>query len=233
MQFTYYKNADEICQFISKKANGVCMLSFSGGKDAVASWIKLKEHFHTIYPVFYYLIPGLQVVEENLKYYEDIFQTKIIRVPNPNLFRMLNNAVYQTPQRMKIIESFFFPSYSYDDLFNWVKDDLKLPKNTWVAIGNRMYDNLNRYGSIKKYGAHNDKRKTFYPVYDYYIRDVVKIIADHNIKLSKEYRIWGKSFDGLDYRFIKPLKELYPQDYETILSYFPLLKADILRYEAK
>ena len=52
----------------------------------------------------------------------------------------------------------------------------------------------------------------------------------YDIKLSKQYTIWGKSFDGLDYRFIEPLKRLYPGDYELLKSYFPLIEADLLRY---
>lgn len=213
-----------------RKSRGRLHAFFSGGKDAVASWLKLREYFHTIYPVFYYLLPNLQVIEENLQYYEDYFKTKIIRVPNPNLFRMLNSGVYQTPTTNRIIQSYEFPDYTYDDVFEWVKEDLNLPPSTWVAIGNRMFDNLNRYGSIKKYGAHNEKRRTFYPVWDYKIADVVDICKKHNIKLSKEYTIWGKSFDGLDHRFIKPLKEHYPGDYEIVKSYFPLIEADLLRY---
>ena len=228
--FPHYKDADDMCKWMAGRTGGTCILSFSGGKDAVASWLKLREYFHTIIPVFYYIIPGMQVIEENLQYYEHFFDTKIIRVPNPNFFRMLNSGVYQTPDRNRIIQSYQFPNFSYDDVFDWVKEDLKLPQNTWVAIGNRMFDNLNRYGSIKKYGAHNENRKTFYPIWDYKIADVVNICKQYDIKLSKEYTIWGKSFDGLDYRFIEPLKRLYPGDYELLKSYFPLIEADLLRY---
>ena len=37
--------------------------------------------------------------------------------------------------------------------------------------------------------------------------------------------------DGLDYRFIKPLKEKMPDEYERIKKYFPLIDLEILRYE--
>ncbi len=230
MKFTNYDNSEQLTRWIGQRSGGTCMLSFSGGKDAVASWLRLRDHFTRIIPVYYYLIPGLQVIEESLSYYEEFFGTRIIRVPNPNLYRMLNAGVYQTPATNRIISSFDFPKFSYDDVFNWVKEDHQLPPDTWVAIGNRMFDNLNRYGSIKKYGAHNETRRTFYPVYDFKIADVVNICRKNNVKLSQEYKIWGKSFDGLDYRFIRPLRKLYPNDYEKIKSLFPLIETDFMRY---
>ena len=230
MTFTHYKNSDDLCRWMAQRTGGVCMLSFSCGKDAVGSWVMLKKHFHTIIPVYYYLIPKLSFVEKSLTYYENFFGEKIIRVPNPNLIRMLNAGTYQTPANNRIIASFDFPFISFDDVFDFVKEDLDLPKVTWVAIGNRMFDNLNRYGSIKKYGAHNEKRKTFYPIYDYKIADLVHLLQQEQVKLPVDYRIWGKSFDGLDHRFIKPLKEFFPDDYEKIKSFFPLIESDLLRY---
>lgn len=231
MIFTHYKDSDQLCRWMAERTNGVCMLSFSCGKDAIGSWAMLRKHFHTIIPVYYYLIPKLSFVEKSLTYYEEVFQTKIVRVPNPNLIRMLNAGTYQTPANNRIIASYDFPMIDFDDVFDFVKEDKGMPQDTWVAIGNRMYDNLNRYGSIKKYGAHNEKRKTFYPIYDYKIDDLVRLLKEENIKLPIDYAVWGKSFDGLDHRFIKPLKEHFPADYEQIKSYFPLIEADLLRYE--
>ncbi len=233
MIFTNYKNSEDLCKWISGRAGGVAMLSFSCGKDAIASWAMMRKHFHTIYPVYYYLIPGLSFVERSLTYYEEVFQTKIIRVPNPNLIRMLNSGTYQTPATNRIIGHYGFHSVEFDDIFDMVKEDLGLPKQTWTGIGNRMFDNLNRYGSIKKYGAHNEKRFTFYPVYDYKIDELATFIKDEGLKLPIDYRVWGKSFDGLDHRFIKPLRDHFPEDFEKIKSFFPLIESDLLRYGSK
>jgi hypothetical protein len=37
----------------------------------------------------------------------------------------------------------------------------------------------------------------------------------------------------LDHRFVKPIKELFPADFEQIKTYFPLIEADLLRYGIK
>lgn len=39
--------------------------------------------------------------------------------------------------------------------------------------------------------------------------------------------MFGRSFDGLDKRFMEPLKENRPQDFEIIKKWFPFVEADI------
>lgn len=226
-----YSNSKELMQQMADKTGGTTLLAFSTGKDALASWVELRKYFHTIVPVYYYLVPGLSFIERSLNYYEDFFQTKIIRLPNPHIHRMLNNAVYQTKISWNVVRSFAFPQVKREQLCEWVKTDFNIDSKAYTAIGNRMYDNLQRYRSINKFGAVNDKIKTFFPIYDYKIADVVKSIKEANIKLPVDYTVFGKTFDGLDYRFIKPIKEHWPNDYEKIKSFFPLIDSEIMRYE--
>jgi len=84
---------------------------------------------------------------------------------------------------------------------------------------------------IRKHGAVNLNKKTFYPIYDWTNEQIRDCINENNIQLPIDYEIWGKSMDGLDYRFIKPLKEKMPDEYERIKKYFPLIDLEILRYE--
>jgi hypothetical protein len=235
-----YKNSTELMQKMADKSNGVCLLAFSTGKDAVCAWVELRKYFKEIHPVYYYSIPGLSFVEKSLTYYENFFETKITRLPNPNFIRQLKWGMFQTKARWDIIKGFQFPEVKREELCEWLKEDRNINTNAYTAIGNRAEDNLSRQraimrrnsdGSIKEIKAHNDKIKTFFPVFDYTIEDVVRSIREAKVKLPVDYRIWGKTFDGMDYRFIKPIKELYPDDYEIIKSYFPLTDAEILRYE--
>lgn len=39
----------------------------------------------------------------------------------------------------------------------------------------------------------------------------------------------GRSFDGIDYRFLKPIRDHMPADYERILEWFLLADLDIAR----
>ena len=226
-----YKNSAELCEKLAEKTNGTCLLAFSTGKDAICAWVELRKYFHSITPVYYYMIPELSFIEKTLAYYEDFFQTRIIRLPNPNLYRMLTSGTFQTKSTWQTIQSFQFPRVLREELCEWVKEDFNIDKDAYTAIGNRMYDNLSRYRAISKFGAHNDKIKTFFPVYDYKIADVVSSIQSAGVKLPMDYHIWGKTFDGLDYRFIKPVKEHFPEDYEKIKTFFPFIDLEIIRYE--
>ena len=123
------------------------------------------------------------------------------------------------------------PNFDNDDVNGYIKDDLGLDENIMTAIGVRSADSLNRWRTINKYGAVNEKRKTFYPVYDWNMERLVNEIKDSGIKLPVDYKIWGKSFDGLDYRFIRPLKDHFPDDYEKLKELFPLIDTEIKRYE--
>jgi hypothetical protein len=226
-----YKGSADFMQRMSDKTGGTCLLAFSTGKDAIASWVELRKYFHTIVPVYYYMIPKLSFIEKTLSYYEDFFQTTVIRLPNPNLYRMLNAGTFQTMTSWKTIHSFQFPKVLREQLCEYVKEDFGIDKGAYTAIGNRMYDNMMRYRAITKYGPVNDKIKTFFPIYDYKIADVVKSIKEAGVKLPVDYRIWGKTFDGLDYRFIRPVRDLYPDDYEKIRELFPFIDLEIMRYE--
>lgn len=226
-----YKNSVELCQQVAEKTNGTCLLAFSTGKDALCSWVELRKYFPSITPVYYYMVPGLSFIEKTLNYYEDFFQTRIIRLPNPNLYRMMEAGTFQTKKTWEVIKSFQFPEVKREELCELVKQDFNIDSRAYTAIGNRMFDNLQRYRTITKFGAVNDKIKTFFPVYDFKIADVVHSIQSAGVKLPIDYRVWGKTFDGLDYRFIRPVKTHFPDDYEKIKQYFPLIDAEILRYE--
>jgi len=38
-------------------------------------------------------------------------------------------------------------------------------------------------------------------------------------------------FDGIDYRFMKPIKDHFPRDYQRIIEWFPLAELEIKRRE--
>ena len=225
-----YNTSDELCQQIAERTNGVALLRFSCGKDAIASWIQMRRYFKQIVPIYHYLHPDLNFINKSLAYYEDVFETKIIRVPNQMLYKHLNSGLFQTQKTWKHILKMGIPNFDNDDVKGYVKDDLGLDAGVLTGIGVRSADSLNRWRTINKYGAVNENRQTFYPVYDWDIEKLVSEIKQANIKLPIDYKIWGKSFDGLDYRFIKPLKDHFPDDYEKLKEYFPLIDVEILRY---
>ena len=47
------------------------------------------------------------------------------------------------------------------------------------------------------------------------------------MKLGSDYKVFGRSFDGLDLRFLLPIKKHYPRDYQRILELIPLADLEI------
>jgi predicted phosphoadenosine phosphosulfate sulfurtransferase len=216
----HFDSSDHLCQQVRQSQDSV-LLSFSRGKDSIATYLHLLEYFapENIHLYFYYLAPDIPFVEDSLQYYEDRFNTKILRLPSPAFLNNINSFYLQTPNEMEYIRG----DFGADGLDLWYDGDLQkcniiladlarehfdLPHDRLVAVGNRADDNLQRGGVIRKYGPIISKQRKFYPIYDFSIRDTMTIIRRHGVKLPIDYKIWGRSFDGLDYRFTNHLMGL-------------------------
>ncbi|PPK98999.1 hypothetical protein [Parapedobacter indicus] len=228
------ETSEQLCERIAEKANGVAIVSFSLGKDSIAAYINMRKYFDKIYPVFYYMVPGLEFQQKSIEYYEnEVFQQRILQFPSPALYRQLAYFMYQNPAAVDYIHSQDIYIPHYDEVFAAAKLDLDLPIETYVGVGVRMNDSLNRRISIQRYGAVNEKRKQFYPVFDWNNERLISEIRSSGIKLPVDYRIWGRSFDGFHYKFLKPLKDHFPNDYEKCKSLYPFLDLELLRHGEK
>lgn len=209
----------------------VVMLSFSTGKDAIAAYIAIRDVFPRIVPYYLYMVPGLEFVEESLAYYERVMRMHITRLPHPALHRWLNNFTFQPPERLRLIEDAGLDVHDYDDIHRALREDFRLPDEAFTASGVRAVDSPVRWAHFKKHGAINYKTRYFYPVYDWRKDRLIDAIRCSGIKLPIDYRVFGRSFDGLDFRFLAPIKEHFPRDYQRILDWFPLAELEMKRYE--
>lgn len=226
-----YSSSRQLRKDIAARSGGACLLSFSCGKDSIVAWEALREQFHTVRPFFFYLIPGLSFVEESLRYFEDRYQQPILRLPHPSLYRMLRFYVFQPPERWPVIQDADLPNWTYEQAEARARAHYGLP-DAYVATGTRPVDSPLRMGALRKHGPINAGRRLFWSVYDWKIRHVLDCLERRRIRLPVDYAMWGRSFDGVDYRFLKPLKERYPADYAKVLEWFPLADAELFRREA-
>ena len=227
-----YANSDELCEKIADMFGTTIILKFSRGKDSIAAWLQCRRYFKIIIPVFQYLIPHMKFEDDSLDYYEQYFGTRIVRVPHPSLYRMLNNWVFQShPYQLEFIEEYNLVNFDYEDLLSNVKEDYKLPEETYTAIGLRVADNLVRRTSIRKNGAYNPKTHTFYPIYDWSMDKLIDAIKAEKVYLPIDYKLIGKSFDGFQATFVQNIKKSLPDDFERIKKFFPLVEADMWRHE--
>lgn len=228
-------SSEDIRESLRSEGKPVCV-AFSGGKDCVAAELALQDAGVETVLAHLYLIPGerpgeaLGFVEDGLKAYEDKWQKPIHRYPNPSFYRWLNNFVFQAPENCAIIEAAQLPTPTYDQMWQLIKDDLGLAQETWVADGVRAADSLVRRASIKRHGAMKPSKWKVSPVWDWLTGYTYQFIKDHGVDLPIDYELFDRSFDGLDYRFLKPIHDNLPRDFEQILKWFPLAELELVRH---
>lgn len=225
-----FDTSKEGIDFVKSQTDTV-VLSFSGGKDAIACWLRIREEFKTIIPVYFYIIPDLEFVEEALRYYEDFFKTKIYRIPHPSLYRMIKYGVYQPHWRYEEIDNWGLEEFTYREAIDWLCEDYGFGKNLWTVIGTRKNDSIIRRVFFNRHGPVHYGEKKLFPIMDLSKQDLIDLFEKEKIHLPIDYKIFGRSFDGIDYRFLKPIKKHFPRDYERIKELFPLVDVEIFRAE--
>lgn len=207
------------------------LLSFSCGKDSIAAWLAVRDVFPNIVPFYLYLVPDLAFVDESLDYYEQWFGTRIIRVPHPTFYGQMNTFVMQAPENCAVIEAARLPLFTFDDVSRLLIEDYDLPASTFTLTGIRAADSPNRRSAINQHGPINWNRRYAYPVWDLLKADMVELLYSSGIHLPIDYQWFGRSFDGIDYRFLSVIKREAPADYARILAWFPLADLELFRYE--
>lgn len=219
-----------------KKENKPVLVSFSGGKDAIATELALREDGIETILVYMYLIPpgedgiGLKFVNDGLSKLEEQLGKKIYRYPHPSIYRWLNALVFQSPERCAIIESAMLPEPTYEQIWELIRQDLGLDPDTWVADGVRAADSIVRRASLSRHGIMKAHSRKVSPIADWLKAEVLGIIKKYGVDLPIDYQWFGRSFDGIDYRFIEPIKRNAPEDYQRILKWFPLAELEIIRH---
>lgn len=208
------------------------ILSFSCGKDSIACWQALLDEGIDVRPYYMYTVPGLAFVEDTLKRYEDLYQTRIRRYPHPALFGFLSAGMYQPPGgRLATIAMLQLPRLDIDDINILACEDNDVADDTWVADGVRASDSSVRRMVFKTHGPMRESNGKVSPIWDWRISHVRDCLNSHNLPWPVDYEWFGRSFDGLDRRFLGPLKEHAPDDYARVLELFPLADMDLLRHD--
>ena len=207
------------------------LLAFSTGKDAIAAWLAIQDSFEAVHPYYLYLIPDLEFVEESLAYYEQFFGVKIARLPHPSLHRWLNSFTFQPPQNCLVIEQAGLPNHEYIHVRQAMCQMRGLQDDCLVADGVRAADSPMRRIAINTHGPITWSQGKYHPVWDWKKADLIACFIKHNVKLPEDYRLFGRTFDGIDLRFLLPLKKHRPADYKKVLEWFPMAELEVFRWE--
>lgn len=94
-------------------------------------------------------------------------------------------------------------------------------------------DSPNRRTAMKAHGPWRESVRKVSPVWAWRIRHVRQAHTNHSCPLSPEYEWFGRSFDGLDLRFLDPSRQCRLRDFKRILEWsrwrtwsFPLPDSD-------
>jgi len=225
---------EAICkEAIKRSGTRRCSMAFSGGKDSVVALAMLRQFFDEVIPVYWYLVPNLEFVEQALTYYERIFGVNVNRLPSPGRFMALfMNWVFQPPHRITAMDAIMtdVPDYNEDDLVREVREVYQLNSDKALhATGIRASDSPVRAGIFRKYGGFSPNGQLFYPVITWNLNDIEAALIHTGLKLPAEYQWIGRSFDGIKRRYLESIRANFPADYQRIKDDFPLVDLEFFR----
>lgn len=223
-------SSETILDDLAAEGNPV-LLGFSRGKDSISAWLALRERGIPVVPYHLYSVPGLQFVADSLKMYEDFFGQKIYDLPHPSLYRWLVNYTFCPPERWRIVDAAGLTEFTYEDVAATLRLDVGLPDDVWNADGVRATDSPMRRMAMSTHGPIRQDSRKVSVIWDWQIADVRAAIKRHACPLPPDYAWFGRSFDGLDYRFIEPLSRHAPEDYARVLDWFPLAELELFRHD--
>lgn len=220
----------EIRQQLAAEGRTV-LVAMSLGKDSIATNLALKDAGIHTELAYMYGIPRMPFIEHTISDLEHSFGQHIHQFPHPSFYKMLRGYLFQPPERTAVIEAAQLPTATYDEMWDLIREELHLPPDTWVADGVRAADSIVRRASLTTHGVMKPAHHKVSPIADWLKGEVLDRITQAGIPLPIDYQWFGRSFDGVDYRFVAPLKEHSPRDYAHLLTWFPLAELEFIRHD--
>ena len=195
------------------------LVGFSGGKDSCVTLDLCFKFFDEVRPFFMYQVPNMSFQERTIKWYEQKYNTEILRVPHFETSNFLRYGLYREPDMT-------VPIVSTLDEYEYLRD---ITGVEYICGGERIADSIVRRAMLKNTGSIDFKRGRFYPLIYWTKNDVLNYCKLKKLYIGEESKKLGFSFRSLDGQSLKMLKEHYPADYEKVKKIYPLCEAAVLR----
>jgi tRNA(Ile)-lysidine synthase TilS/MesJ len=199
------------------------LIAYSGGKDSLVVLDMCSKIFEQIICFYMYIVPGISIVEQQIKYAQDRYGVEVIQYPHWILSRFLKQGIYcNADYRHDEI-----PDLKPNDIFALAREDSGL----WlIATGQKKSDTMWRRRNLSQ-----ETPGVINPLKDWNKYEVLAYCKLHNIPLpdSAEGNVSGID---LSERTLLWLYDKHPEDFKKLLKIFPFAEVPIMRkqfYEAE
>lgn len=197
------------------------IVGFSTGKDSIVTMDLCFKYFKHVYPYFLYICPNLEFQERTLRWYEDKYNTEIIRLPHPDVAAFFRYGSFCPANP-------FLPLIGINDIYHYMRLETGA---YWIAAGERIADSIWRRAMIKQSGSIDQKRGRFYPIAEWNKKEVLTYIKRKRLLLPLDSRKLGFSFKSFLPQELLMVKHTFPDDYEKIKHMYPFVGATVKRLE--
>lgn len=210
-------------------------VGFSCGKDSLCVTKICLDLGLKVYPFYFYHVPDLEFVNDQIKRYEDLFGFKIVQMPHPMLYDSIRRQDFASYRLAVWLNSFDWVHLTFEEMVRAYLYDCGVENagELYDAVGMRASESFNRRKVFEKYGPIQQRhgQHKIFPIWNWKKKDVLDYLQSKRIPLTNDYNIWDRSWDGIKYQFLRGVKTNYPKDYQTITEYFELIESELLRYE--
>lgn len=190
------------------------IVGFSGGKDSWAVLDLCVRVFPRVEPYFWYLVPGLECEERELRRAERRYGLTVRRLLHPYVPGYFQSALFMPDlggrERLRLCDQ--------------ADSEAVLRRRTGldlVALGWRKCDSIERAIVLNQTGPHDAKARRCFPIASWTERDVYAYLRAAGIPAPYQFGERRNTGVALKPRPLAALKKHYPDDYAKILRVFP------------
>ena len=197
-----------------KKSQGI-LVSYSGGKDSlVVLDLCAKAGFNPIVCFHMYFVPGLEIVEKQMRFARERYAVEILEYPHPNLGTFLKNGDYSdiTEKTDKI------ELWDIADIHASVREDTSI---NLIATGHKSTDAIGGALANKKAAKSEGE---IHPITKWNKFHVLGHLEANNIPIPENDGRNSASI-GLHPKCLCWLWENHREDFERIRKVFPYIEA--------
>jgi phosphoadenosine phosphosulfate reductase len=195
-----------------------CLVAFSGGKDSLVTLDLCRRSFRRVVCFFMYFVPGLKVIDDQMKYAKDRWGVEMLYYPHQDFFRALQEGTFGRGAGAGVE----LPELTLRQIYDWALLDTGIQQ---IATGAKASDGMARRRFFKNTESWDD---IFYPLKGWLKQDVLAYCRVQNIPVPQTHQGTTTGV-GLSTRSLCWLHDSHPEDFATLCSWFPFAPAVIAR----